>query len=76
MSLDAETSKLTRLGRVTIVPKHAARGTCQILIEEFEGSNCTCRDVAALALVWAIGELQRELARTLEAPGNPNVGVD
>lgn len=60
--LDAEPAKLTKTGKVTITDG-------QIAIEGFNASNATCRDVVALAALWAIGELQRELMLTLEKPG-------
>jgi hypothetical protein len=62
-------AKLTRIGRVEIT-------TAGIGVIGFEGENTSCRDVAALAIVWAIGELQRELLATLERPGGDNVWVD
>jgi hypothetical protein len=63
MSLDAETSRLTKFGRVTY---DAGIG---ITVEGFEGENCTCRDVVALALAHAIRDLSEELRLTIEAPG-------
>lgn len=69
MSLDAEHTKLTRLGKVEVT----ADG---IVVTGFAGENCTCRDVAVLAATWAIGELQRELLRTIERPGGGNIGID
>lgn len=73
MSLDAETSKLTKFGKVTIFP--AKKGNVQIVVEDFEGKNCSCRDVAVLACVWAIGELQREVMRGIEEPGTNAIGI-
>lgn len=70
--LDADEAKLTRFGTVTIGAKNS---NCHIIVEGFSGEGCGCREVAALALVWAIGELQRELMETLERPGGGNVGV-
>lgn len=67
--LDAEPAKLTRTGTVTI---EAGR----IVVSGFNASGATCRDVAALAAAWAIGELQRELLRTMERPGGGNIGID
>ena len=64
--LDAEPAMLVQTGTVTV------RGH-QTIIEGFRGHNASCRDVAALALVWAIGVLQRELQATLEKPGGGNV---
>jgi hypothetical protein len=54
--LDREPVELTKLGKVTIYPPHVKH--VQIVAEGFEGANCTCRDVAILACVWAMGELQ------------------
>lgn len=67
--LDADPARLTRNGTVTI----PAKG--MIMVEGFQGKGCTCRDVSALALVWAIGRLQHELLKTLEAPGGGDVGI-
>jgi hypothetical protein len=66
--LDAEPAFLTKHGKVTI-------DTGRIMIEGFDAHNGTCRDVAALAIVWAIGQLQHELMQTLERPGGGNVCV-
>jgi hypothetical protein len=60
--LDREEAHLTATGTITLDEN-------RILIEGFGAQNGTCRDVAALALVWAIGRLQRELMATLEKPG-------
>lgn len=38
-------------------------------IEGFEADGAMCREVVALAMVWAIGELQKELDRTIASPG-------
>lgn len=67
--LDQDPAKLTKSGRITLAAD-------LILIEGFEGDDCTCRDVAALAIVWAIGELQQELMKTLQAPGGGKACVD
>lgn len=67
--LDAETAALSKFGRVTIHANHIA-------VDGFEGVNCSCRDVAALAALWAIGELQRELLKTLERPGGGSISID
>jgi hypothetical protein len=61
--LDHEEAHLTKTGTVTL-------SESEIVIEGFDAKNGTCRDVAALALVWAIGRLQRELMATLERPGD------
>ncbi len=69
MSLDAKTTKLTHTGKITI----DAEG---ILIEGFDAENATCRDVAVLAMCWAIGELQRDLIASIEKPGGGNACVN
>lgn len=74
MSLDADTAVLTKFGTVTVQPP--SDGWVQIRVEGFEGNGCTCRDVAVQACLWAIGELQREVLRTIEKPGGGLIGVD
>jgi len=74
MSLDATTSRLTKVGTVTIHP--GLEGRTQIVAQGFDGEGCSCRDVAVLACLWAIGELQREVMRTIEQPGGGAIGVD
>jgi hypothetical protein len=69
MSLDAETSRLTKHGRVVIEPDGL------ITVEGFGGDNCTCRDVAVQAMVWAIGVLQKDVLACIETPGGGNCGV-
>jgi len=66
--LDTEEARLTRTGTVTI----NADG---VFVEGFSAENGTCRDVAALAALWAIGELQRELMKTLEQPGGGKICI-
>lgn len=73
MSFDANQVKLTKLGNVTVHP--AKSGGVQIVLEGFEGEGCSCRDVAVLACLWAIGELQREVLRTIERPGGGSIGI-
>ncbi len=41
----------------------------KIHIEGFEAENCMCREVAAHALLWGIGEMQRELTALINQPG-------
>lgn len=64
-------AKLTKYGKLTISGK-------EMYAEGFRGNDgCSCRDVAALALIWAIGKLQRELALTLRAPDSGRkMGLD
>ena len=66
--LDADPAKLKKTGTVTITSNG-------IVVEGFEADGATCRDVTALAAVWAIGELQRELLKTLEKPGGGRIGI-
>lgn len=71
MSLDATEVRLTSPGTLTLHKD----GT--VMLEGFEGEDCTCRDVATLALAWAIGKLQAELVAQIERPGGSgNVSVD
>lgn len=60
--LDANRARLAAHGLVMI-------GPTGIVVSAFEGEGTSCRDVAALALTWAIGELQRELQALLQQPG-------
>lgn len=76
MSLDAQVVRLTKLGTVTIHPKPVDPSGVTIMVEGFEADGGSCRDVAVLATIWAIGELQRELMRDIEEPGGGMVGVD
>lgn len=69
MSLDATPTRLVQFGEVKV----SADG---IEIEGFDGVNVSCRDVASLALVWAIGRLQEELERTIQAPGLGRASVN
>lgn len=70
--LDANEARLTETGSVTV----RTDGRVRVVVEGFSGAGCTCRDVAALAMVWAIGELQRELLKTLQKPGGGSVGIE
>lgn len=67
--LDAEPVKLTKLGLISI------SDGC-ISVDGFGADNGSCRDVAVLAAAWAIGELQRELLKTIEKPGGGSMIVD
>lgn len=55
--------KLKQVGKVTI------DGHGKIYVDGFEADDCMCREVAALALLWAIGELQAELHAIIAIPG-------
>lgn len=67
--LDANSAKLTKVGAVTV----SAAG---ISVADFDAAGATCRDLAVLAVIWAIGELQRELLATIERPGGGNISLD
>ncbi len=69
MSLDAQHSYLTRFGEVRIDGN-------EVTVTGFEGENTSCRDVAALAIVHAIGVLQHELHLLLQKPGLSRTVVD
>ena len=66
--LDANPCKLVKTGCVQVKAD-------RIEISGFEPDNGTCRDAAALALVWAIGRLQSELQAIMERPGGGNVSL-
>lgn len=70
--LDAESARITKTGTVTIGPGRC----CKIVVEDFESDNATCREVSVLAMLWAIGELQRELMATLESPDGGDCAVN
>lgn len=69
MSLDSETSVIEKFGTVKVMPGH-------IEVVGFDGRNCSCRDVAMQACLWAIGELQREVLRSIEQPGGGSICID
>lgn len=66
--LDGELAKLNKLGTVTVT-------ITGVTVQGFGAHNGSCRDVAALAALWAIGVLQQELLKTLERPGGGRIGV-
>lgn len=68
MSLDAQPVRLTKYGRVTIENGF-------VLVEDFKGKDCSCRDVAVLAVTHAIGVLQKELMAAIQKPGGGRIGV-
>ena len=48
-----------------------------VLIKGFEADDCMCREVAILAILWAISRLQYELAELIDRPGGTgNTCVD
>ena len=55
-------TKLTKTGTILM---HEGR----IYTAGFSAPDCMCREVAAHALLWAIGEMQRELTALIEKPG-------
>lgn len=61
--------KITKTGRVTITKDG-------ISVEGFNVKGAMCRDVAVMAAAWAIGELQREMLKTIQKPGGGKIGVD
>lgn len=66
---DAETKRITKTGTVTVTKSG-------ISVDGFDGSNMSCREMAIIACAWAIGELQREMLRTIEQPGGGHISVD
>lgn len=66
--LDADPCKLTQTGTVLI------KGNW-IEVKGFESDNGSCRDTAALACMWAIGRLQKELQAMMERPGGGNTVI-
>ena len=67
--MDRYEMMLSRVGTVTI-------SKSGITVEGFQGKNAMCRDVAIMATAWAIGELQREMLKTIKKPGGGNISVD
>lgn len=61
MSLDEKRTIIFGEGKVTVASD-------EISVAGFDSVNATCRDVVALALCWAIGELQAELKKVMESP--------
>ncbi|AAN69497.1 conserved protein of unknown function [Pseudomonas putida KT2440] len=47
-----------------------------ISVEGFDVKGAMCRDVAVVAAAWAIGELQREMLKTIQKPGGGKISVD
>ncbi|MDT3749584.1 MULTISPECIES: hypothetical protein [Pseudomonas] len=61
--------KIRKFGRVTITKEG-------ISVEGFDVKGAMCRDVAVVAAAWAIGELQREMLKTIQKPGCGKISVD
>lgn len=57
---------ITRTGKVTIE-------NGRILVQGFDSENTSCRELVILAAAWALGELQREMLKTIERPGAGNI---
>lgn len=70
MSLDEQVSELESFGSV-MVDRDG-----RVTVLDCSGTNCTCRDVAALAIAHAITLLSAELRKTIERPGGGDVVVD
>lgn len=68
--LDANPCRLTTPGQVTV------QSDGVVVVTGAEAENGTCRDTAALAMLWAIGRLQAELQATLERPGGGKVTIE
>ena len=54
--------KIEKVGTVTISEN-------KIYISDFEVKGATCREVAIHAMLWAIGELQKDVVESISAPG-------
>ena len=55
-------TKLKKTGTILMHDGH-------IYFTGFNADDCMCREVGAHALIWAIGEMQRELAELIHRPG-------
>lgn len=66
--LDADTARLIQFGTVKV-------SAGDVIVEGFDAEGATCREVAALATLWAIGRLQQELTAILERPGGSNICI-
>lgn len=61
--------RLNDMGRIEI-------SESEILISGFDANDCMCREVAILACLWAIGELQREVESLIRGPGGIKSAMD
>lgn len=68
MSLDAEESSLTRYGRIVIEGG-------EVIVEGFEGKNCSCRDIAVLASAYGIEVLAKEMHDCIRKPGGGKIAI-
>lgn len=63
----------TKINSTGTILMHEGR----IYVDGFNTNATSCRETAAHALLWAIGEMQRELAAMIEQPGGTGkVGID
>lgn len=62
-------TKLSKIGSILI---HNGK----IELEGFEAEHCMCREVAAHALLWAIGLMQQELTALIAKPSGDNTSMD
>lgn len=65
---NVERMQVIKHGTVTITPNG-------IEVTGFDADNASCRDVAIMAAAWAIGELQREMLKTIEEPGGGEICI-
>ncbi len=68
MSLDAQESRLTRYGRIVIEGG-------EVVVEGFEGQNCSCRDIAVLAAAYGVLVLTEQMRATIQKPGGGRIGI-
>lgn len=61
-------TKLSETGTILMHGGH-------IYIAGFSADDCSCREVAAHAMLWAIAECQRELAELINGPAGAGKSV-
>lgn len=64
-------SKITKPGTILI-----HEGSIYIDNFDTEGRPTMCRELCILAMIWAIGELQKSVAECIAAPGGGNSCAD
>lgn len=69
MLSNTELVSLDKIGKLTITENG-------VIAEGFDAPGASCRDIAALAAVWGISVLARELQVTMNEPGLSNISVD
>ena len=69
MDLDASEISIRRLGRVVVTEGG------EVEISGFEGNNCSCREVAVLAMTHALETLQKRLRESISKPGAAGVCI-